>query len=302
MEGRSNSGASKDRPEAMRWDTSPQETRRDTSPGGNDTGYQSDMGHGRTHSLAPLLGAVGGAATGAAVYAAASTANRDNNNNGGSRPGSSGRPSTGGSSKPLITPGPSPQAYGPQQGYGTQTYPPQSQGYSRTSYYGSSDHNHTATAYNPSLNTNPSVGSSSWGGGSSSSYAAPQPHVGMMAPLVAGAAPPAMNRPQSFDQDGRSGSPVSIQEQRVLQVINPDTGLASSPPQGASALASPTSPIGGSSSGHRTNPSVDGKGRPIDTRGQFVPIVHLDGGVYEEPPRNVVAGRSNDPLPPAYSS
>lgn len=269
-------------------------------PSGNDTGYQPDGTHTRNHSLAPLLGGVAGAAAGAAAYAVATT---PNSNNGHSRPGSVSRPSTGGSGQALITPQTSPQPYGPQQGYVAQnTYPPQSQGYSRSSYYGSSDHNHSSTAYNPnpSLMSNPSVGSSSWAGGSSTAYVPPLPQ-GMMAPLVPGVAPPASNRPHSFDQDGRSGSPVSIQEQRVLQVINPDSSyLGSSPPQGSN-LGSPSSPVGGSSG--QQSSAVDGKGRPIDTRGQFVPLVHLDGGAYEEPlpSGSAAGGRTSESQPPAYN-
>ncbi|KAF6763781.1 hypothetical protein DFP72DRAFT_483205 [Ephemerocybe angulata] len=239
-------------------------------PSGNETGYQTpgDGLHTRNGSLAPLLGAAGGAAAGAAVYAAATTS---------SRPSSSGRPSTGGSTQGLL-------AQNQQQGYGSQAlnaYPPQGQG----AYYGTE----------PRLSPNPSVGSSAY---SQQSYGTHSQNMSI--PLVASAIPPG-RLPANFDPENRSGSPVSIQEQRVLQVINPDSSYGL-PVGERDSMFSTT---GASSSASPPRPLVDGKGRPIDLNGQMVPLVHLDGGRYEEPlvPSQVAGGSAQTgPLPPAYSS
>ncbi|TFK36349.1 hypothetical protein BDQ12DRAFT_248110 [Crucibulum laeve] len=107
----------------------------------------------------------------------------------------------------------------------------------------------------------------------------------------------------------RAGSPVSIQEQRVLQVTNPQ------PPSPAnesfqfgggaasSSMSYPPAP--------QPEPQRDGKGRPISIAGQKMPIVHTDGGRFQEqfsspssplssPPAQ--AGPSTAPAPPAYAA
>jgi hypothetical protein len=87
-------------------------------------------------------------------------------------------------------------------------------------------------------------------------------------------------------QTGSSVSPISIQEQRILQVTNAD--LNPQRPQSAGTRTS--SSLGRTS----LDPQRDGKGR-IMTKGERVPKVHLDGGRFQED----VAGSSF--APPAYS-
>ena len=50
--------------------------------------------------------------------------------------------------------------------------------------------------------------------------------------------------------------------------------------------------------------AVDGKGRPVNLGGEKAPLVHLDGGRYEEPLVQIggPSSSSNEPAPPAYSS
>ncbi|KAF9449599.1 hypothetical protein P691DRAFT_758945 [Macrolepiota fuliginosa MF-IS2] len=84
------------------------------------------------------------------------------------------------------------------------------------------------------------------------------------------------------DTDFRTGSPISFQEQRILQVTNADL-----------RTQSPGTPTGATS----PEPQRDGKGRTM-IRGEKAPIVHLDGGRYQEG----AAGSSSaaGPAPPAY--
>ena len=132
---------------------------------------------------------------------------------------------------------------------------------------------------------------------------------------------PLQPQPQQQYEDpfARSGSPVSIQEQRILQVTNADTSsiLGSPGPVRSSVLAGPGpsssafgaafasgsgSGAGGSagpSASTATRPSVtDGKGRPLNMLGEKAPLVHLDGGLYQEPLPGQV--RTPGPAPPAY--
>lgn len=91
------------------------------------------------------------------------------------------------------------------------------------------------------------------------------------------------------DFDPRAGSPVSFQEQRILQVANADLvpQSPSSPGPGLSTSAGRTS----------LDPQRDGKGR-IVTKGEKAPIVHLDGGRYQQRAGSSSAAVS---APPAYS-
>ncbi|KAF9014136.1 hypothetical protein BDQ17DRAFT_1404495 [Cyathus striatus] len=73
----------------------------------------------------------------------------------------------------------------------------------------------------------------------------------------------------------RAGSPVSVQEQRILQVTN-------------ASLESPDGGMFPDTSAVR----VDGKGRPVNARGEKVPLVHLDGGRLQE------GSSSSAPAPP----
>ncbi|RXW22072.1 hypothetical protein EST38_g3783 [Candolleomyces aberdarensis] len=267
-------------------------------PTGNETGYQ-DPHHVRTPSLAPLLTGLGAAAAGSAAGATAQSIS------GSSRPPSSGRPSTGGSTYPLIPQGQQQQQQQqgyPPQGYGGQgltAYPPSSgQSYGGSQGYYGSDHGHSYGGSASGHSTNPSMGS--WNG-------APAQSQNNMIPVMVGG-----NRQSYIDPENRAGSPVSIQEQRVLQVINPDNSYTFSSGGGASsAVAGGSSSSGaayssGAGSSSAAASAVDGKGRPINFGGEKAPLVHLDGGRYEEPHLPVSAGgpstSSGDPAPPAYSS
>ncbi|KAJ2929582.1 hypothetical protein H1R20_g7513, partial [Candolleomyces eurysporus] len=263
--------------------------------GGNETGYQ-DPHHVRTPSLAPLLTGLGAAAAASAAGATAQSIS------GSSRPPSSGRPSTGGSTYPLIPQGQQQQQQQgyPPQGYGAQgltAYPPSSgQSYGGSQGYYGSDHGHSYGGSASGHSTSPSMGS--WNGGPA------QPQNNIM-PVMAGG-----NRQSYIDPENRAGSPVSIQEHRVLQVINPDNSYTFSSGGGASsAVAGGSSSSAAYSSGAGSSsaaaPAVDGKGRPINFGGEKAPLVHLDGGRYEEPLGPAPAGgpsSSGEPAPPAYSS
>jgi hypothetical protein len=66
------------------------------------------------------------------------------------------------------------------------------------------------------------------------------------------------------------------------------------PNQGAASSASASAGPSQASSGVATV-AADGKGRPLNTLGEKAPLVHLDGGLYQEPAPDTV------PAPPAYS-
>ena len=121
-------------------------------------------------------------------------------------------------------------------------------------------------------------------------YAAPIPGI---IPVMGGAA--TRHRQQTSDPVyNRSGSPVSIQEQRILQVSNagPDEASSSSAAINYPSTADATT-------------AYDGKGRPINLGGEKPALVHLDGGRYEEPSAggggDGVAPRPMGAAPPAYS-
>ncbi|KAH6902301.1 hypothetical protein BKA70DRAFT_668798 [Coprinopsis sp. MPI-PUGE-AT-0042] len=177
-----------------------------------------------------------------------------------------------------------------------QVYPPQQPQYSNPPNNGY--HPHQAQVMQqgyygaPStLSSNPSVTSSTQYG---SQYGIPPQPVGGPPPQTHGHAPSA-----SVSSYGRSGSPVSVQNAQVLQVMNPETsyqynhtqaGSSSSAGYPAASSAVPAYP-------------TDGKGRPVNTMGEKSPIVHLDGGRYEEPGPST-SGTTHPPSgppPPAYT-
>lgn len=282
---------------------------------GNEIGAQSSqpsaaqhLSHLRNPSLTPLLGAVGvAAAAGAAGASMASS----------SRPSSS-RPSSSGSSQPvgpLVSNAP-PSSYPPalqnwnnSQGYQAAT---NTQGYgSGPSMAGPSG----AASIHSMASGSSGYAGSSWGAGPSSSSGAHgasfQPPLPGMIPLVA----TSMRRDnhslaaqQHDDPFARTGSPVSIQEHRILQVTNAEPSSLSYrasgvyDPQayyaGQGDASSSSGGAGPSSEGSQAGSSTDGKGRPLNLRGEKAALVHLDGGLYQEPSSEMPPP---GPAPPAYN-
>lgn len=94
----------------------------------------------------------------------------------------------------------------------------------------------------------------------------------------------------------RAGSPVSVHEQRILQVAN--ARPVSVEPDAFEHVSVPIV---------APEPRLDGKGR-LSTIGEKAPIVHLDGGRYQQ--QDLGAGSSSSgpvmaarvtPAPPAYT-
>jgi len=288
---------------------------------------QSPIAHLRNPSLAPLLAGAAGVAAGLGVGAASSSS----------------RPSSADSSS--LNPGPMVHHAPPFQGYvppqQPMSYPPQLQNYAQTQYSpgpSSPPISGYASTQQPSLTHGMSVGSSLSGPStySPSSWShGPAFASGSAAAMMAGASnqrpiqpqqqyypqQPYQHGPQTGYEDRfqRTGSPVSIQEQRILQVTNADP---SSMDYGydASLVAGPSAMIGGaatagpstlgtiaavSSSSATSSPApsqaaqVDGKGRPLNTAGDKAAVVHLDGGAYQEPAPGTTQPPSG-PAPPAY--
>lgn len=121
---------------------------------------------------------------------------------------------------------------------------------------------------------------------------------------------PSMSSQSNYsDPFNRTGSPVSVQENRILHIANADPGFGSpdnsfsygnnaEASSSAAAGPGPSSAAAGSSSAAT---QVDGKGRPLNTSGEKAPLVHLDGGAYQAPE----PGTTNPPpgpAPPAYSA
>ena len=273
--------------------------------------------HLRTSSLTPLLASVGAAAAAGGVNAAVA--------------GSS-RPSTSSSSLEPQVGFASPQGsgYPPHSASSSSMYPPALQNWAATQQQGQG---YAAGASNvqgygsgpvmspgagPStLSHNGSAGSytsSAWGAPSSSSGAQ---HIGIppLVPMPVSSAhrqsvPPAHQQQQQQQQAyaqyddpfARSGSPVSVQEQRILQVTNADPATPLYPPAGPSRQSYfggqhdvGSSSAGPSAAAASAAPPVDGKGRPLNLLGEKAPLVHLDGGLYQEPEPDAPA-----PGPPAY--
>ncbi|KAF9532843.1 hypothetical protein CPB83DRAFT_890511 [Crepidotus variabilis] len=270
-----------------------------TSLGGNEAynaPNQAPSHHARNPSQTPLLvGAM--AAAGAGVIAGS----------GHSRPNtasSTGRISATGSE--VLNSGPPVAHAAPQQ---TMGYPPQPQPSNFNSYPPAlanyAQHQQQPQLMpKPNLGHNPSVASSATSASlySSASYAAPSTYTGSSAgpssgpsgsnmagfvPMGAAAAglsrpgpsqsPPQPQQTQQYeDPFARASSPVIAQQQRTqLAVRN----------------TSPE-PAEGSSSGVGRVRVTDGKGRPLNTRGEKAALVHLDGGAFQ--------GRTQTPAPPAY--
>jgi len=95
---------------------------------------------------------------------------------------------------------------------------------------------------------------------------------------------------QQAYEDSFSGSQsvgsVGPHDNRVLQARNPDTFV-----QDSSATFNTSGLAAGPSSSTSSPTPIDGKGRLLDTRGEKVPMVHLDGGAFNE---------SSSSAPPAY--
>ena len=298
--------------------------------GFNDIGIQPSQApshHVRNPSLTPLLGAVGVAAVGAGA-ASLSTI---------SRPSTS-RPSTSTSDSqyvgPMVTqagqsqgPGYPPSSYpSVLQNWGpNQTYGATNQGGYNAQGLASSTGQASGSVATSSLAPNPSVGSmgsvpstiSSWGAPSGAGSST-GPYTPPMIPIIAGSV--RNNRQQQYeDPFNRTGtsSSVSTQEQRILQVTNADPpssydrgsiydpnvyyaegSSSSSAAAGSSSLAGPS---GGASSASAF--VMDGKGRRRNTSREKVPIVHLDGGLYEQPAQmgfENATSQSPGQAPPAY--
>ena len=303
------------------------------SQGFNDVGPQPSqppLHHLRNPSLTPLLGAVGVAAVGAGAASLSTT----------SRPSTS-RPSTSASdSQPLgLMVTQAGQGQGP--GYPPSSFPPALQNWGPNQTYGAAN---TQGGYNgqglapssgqasglvptSSLAPNTSIGSTGSAPSTISSWSAPSgagsstgPYTPPIIPIIAGNVRD--NRQQQYaDPFNRTGSPVSIQEQRILQVTNAepsspyDTGSiydpnayyaeGSSSSSAAAGSSSLVGPSGGAASAGAF--ATDGKGRPFNTAGEKVPIVHLDGGLYQQPVPGAQMGSGNattqptGPAPPAYT-
>ncbi|TFK23434.1 hypothetical protein FA15DRAFT_757212 [Coprinopsis marcescibilis] len=257
-------------------------------------GYPPDAHHVRNPSVGPLVAGVAAVATGASLHAAAASSSHLST--------TSGRPSTGGSMSPLIQ-HPPPQSHQPQG------YPPPGQ-QPLTNF---APNNGPGYPYNPgqapppqgysyppsNLSHNLSVGTYSSGPAVSSAHGGYGAYGGMAVGgaatgLAGGYSGHGHERDESVSSIGRTGSPVSISNAHVLQVMNPEGLFAANNAGGSSS---------GGVSAAAAAPLVDGKGRQINTKGEKQPIVHLDGGRYEETAQTVgttqpVAG----PAPPAYTN
>jgi hypothetical protein len=194
----------------------------------------------------------------------------------------------------VYTPGFDPTAgqqisYPNNMGYVPQQYPSRQSGlagYPQPQAYGLSPQQRPLS-HNLSVGSTVTTTTSSGPIGSSSG-----PSVNSM-PTLIGQVYPQHQPQQSFGQQSYGDTSQSVGsagsvDNRVLQVRNPgqdslvqDSSTAYSPPghvEGPSSSASSPSPF-------------DGKGRPLDMRGEKATMVHLDGGAYSESPT---------PAPPAY--
>ena len=226
-------------------------------------------------SIIPLIAGIGAAAAASGVYAAATS----------SRPSSS-RPSSSSSSQPLIT-SPKPQGNYPTalqnwnavHGYGQAQAGPSTSsnndngvGPSRGSPHSSiSAYSHSSWVGNSSTRHKMGEGSSSSGG------------VPGILPSMGAAASSSQQRPRhtSFSRLPLQVTNNSDDEYQPYT----DTG-PSSFTMGAS-----------SSSNSDQVPSYDGKGRPSNMLPEKAPIVHLDGALYQQPPRG---GPRAETAPPDY--
>lgn len=107
----------------------------------------------------------------------------------------------------------------------------------------------------------------------------------------------------------RAGSPVSIQEQRRLQVANaipgvgsPTASVYSPEPNDSFQLVDTSTPSAvGVFAAAATSEQRDGKGR-LKQVSEKPPLVHLDGGRYQEGQASSSSSAPAGPLPPAYDA
>ncbi|KAF5330542.1 hypothetical protein D9619_005230 [Psilocybe cf. subviscida] len=307
-----------------------------SSPPPSGQGTFNNAAHGRRPSITPLLGGLGGAAgLGVAANGVGSASSSYNNIGGASGPSTVSSQQRLVGQMPMSTGNVQSQGYYPplpQQGIASSStaqpmsYPPKPQQpdtWNPSTLYGPSTSN--AVGYAGGLSSNPSVGSSlqpssssglgyttsvgsvatgvsSWGATSVTTSSArrnsTQPGFAALGQQLQQPQPrqSPMLYTQYEDPFARSGSPVSIQEQRILQVVNAEP---SSPSASSNAVQAQSS----SQAYHVANLSAteqevvgagagaaaqrDGNGGPM--RDEKSPAVHLNGALYQEPP-----------APPAY--
>lgn len=257
----------------------------------NDFGYnvpnQDPVHHLRNPSFVPLL--VGVAATAAGAGAGAASGHTRPNTS-----SSTGQLST--SSDPV---GPLITHASPQQGMGyppTQfvSYPPALANYALQQQQGfGTGQAPQDLSHNNSIGSTGTMPSSS---GSGANLLVPMGSVMRRQSQYSQQPYQQVQQQQYEDPFARSGSPVSIQDNRVLQVMNAEPNRYSEgSSSGAGAFSTPGLFVVGSSSGVE---SIDGKGRPMDIRGEKAALVHLDGGAYQDP---LPSERPGTPAPPAYA-
>ena len=272
------------------------------------------ISHAADPSLIPLVAEIGAAAVGSGIYAAATSSRH------------SSRPSTGSSSQvlgPLVTPA-TPQG----------SYPSALQNWNASRGYGQAQagpstfpNNYGNDAPRPSFGSVASTGSaystSSLIGdssgppnlpsmGASSQYQQQHHrHTSSFSDSGGSGGPPnlpSMGASSQYQQHHRHTS--SFGRVASLQVANnTDYGYQPYAEAGSPSFSRSVSAgagIGGGSSSsssprqqqqQQQAPLYDGKGRPVDMPPEKAPLVHLDGGLYQEPPsRN--PNSANEP--PAY--
>ena len=264
------------------------------SHGFNDIGPQPSQApahHHRTPSQVPLLGAVDLAGAGAEATSAFIS----------SQPSSS-------VSQPMTTQAPQ----GQTQGYLPSNYPPALQswaanqgaiqssgaantqrGFNAPGVQASGSGQATGSVPTSSLVPNTSVGSM---GTEPSTYTTPSwvgstgPYQPPIIPIIGG---PAQQR-QHETRFNNTGSPVS-HDQWILQHADPSSYPIDiyDPNVYYSSSSDGPSSVGGSSQAASRN----GKGRPLVVVGEKAPVVHLDGGIFEDRQPEPVPV----PAPPAYS-
>jgi len=289
--------------------------------GVNDIGPQPSQvppHHVRNPSLIPLLGAVGVAAAGAGAASISTTSQQSTSRPSTSRPSTS-QPSTSDSQMATQSGQGQDQGYlqnwGPNQTYGSTS----TQGGYNAQGLASGSGQASGSVPTSSLAPNTSVGST--GSMPSGAGSSTGPYMPPIIPIIAGSV--RNNRQQQYeDPFNRAGSSSSgsTQEQRILQVTNADPfssydegsiydpniyyaegPFSSSAAAGSSSLAGPS---GGTSSASAF--VMDGKGRRHNTPREKVPIVHLDGELYQQPVPGAQMGFENatsqspGQAPPAY--
>lgn len=225
------------------------------------------ISHTGNLSPAPLIAGIGTAVAASGVYATAAS----------SRPSSS-RPSSGSSSQAL---GPPVTPANPQG-----SYPPGLQNRNVSYGYGQA---HAGTSDGPgqtklsvsSTASGPSAyNRSSWIGSSSTNYNAGD-NSGSLPPAL-----PSMAASSHQPQHHRRTSygPVAPNNTNYEYQRHPEIGSSSSSMGGGAASSSQEAPL------------YDEQGRPSNMPPEKAPLVHLDGSLYQQPPR----GGSSQYEPPAY--